>query len=162
MTSDTKYLNIQDLPWENNESPDSSYQYGNLKNKTLNNEASIYRFTGDKENLMTGKGIFEMQLKLAWIFKTFWHDTIYRPYYMENEKTRTALTSGVFGPKTMELVMTFQKQYMTREFNGQWDPNKGFGSFGENTKDKLEKLYYKVRKIHTKEREKRRAAARNK
>lgn len=154
-----QFLEVKDLPW-NKTPPENTYDYKNIKNQAQGkNEAMIYYFTGDKNNLMSGEGIYELQIQLAYIFHEYWFNTYYKPYYMENEEYRKALTSGVYGPKTTEMVMNFQKIYMTAEFNGNWNPKNGFGSFGENTKSKLQEIMLEVRRNYTEKRNKARAEA---
>lgn len=154
-----EYLEVKNLPWNQNP-PENTFNYKSIKNKKEGkNGAMIYHFTGDPDNLMSGEGVYELQLKLAYIFKEFWFDDFYKPYYMENEDYRKALTSGIYGPKTTEMIMHFQKIYMAREFKGNWNPENGFGSFGENTKDTLQELFLEVRRNYTERKNNARAEA---
>lgn len=155
------YLNVDELPWNRN-IEDTTLDYPAIKNSNGGSDSVIYRFNASSEKPIQGQGVLEMQQKLANVFKYFNFDSIYKPYYMENEKYRIALTSGIFGPKTAEMIMEFQKRYMKSEFNGKWDPTKGFGSFGEQTKKKLEEKFYEVRKIVTQEKKKKRIEDYNK
>lgn len=157
-----EYLEVKNLPWNQNP-PENTFNYKTVKNKKEGkNEAMIYHFTGDANNLMSGEGVQEVQLGLAYVFKEFWFDSFYKPYYMENEEYRKDLTSGVYGPKTTEMIMNFQKVYMSREFEGKWNPENGFGSFGENTKNKLQSLMLEVRRNYTERKNKLRSDAADK
>lgn len=155
----SQYLEVKNLPWDKNP-PENTFDYKSVKNaQSGENEAMIYHFTGDKNNLMSGKGVYELQIQLAYVFKHFLFDSIYKPYYIENEEYRKELTSGIYGPKTTEMIMQFQKFYMSDQFEGHWDPQKGFGSFGSYTKQKLNSLMLKVRRYNTRKRNEARARA---
>lgn len=146
-----KIIEPNELPWDKN-IKSNTFGYKEVKNKTSKNESYIYRFTGKLETLLKGPGIQEMQVKLAYVFRMFWYESIYLPYYINDKEYQKALTSGIYGPKTMEMVMKFQKIYMENEFTGVWDISKGFGSFGGLTKRKLESIWKEIRRIETEKR----------
>jgi hypothetical protein len=150
------YYQIDELPW-NKQVKDSILDYPAIKNADGGNDPIIYRFNASDKAPVQGQGVLEMQQKLANVFKYFNFDSIYKPYYIENDEYRKALTSGIYGPKTMEMIMEFQKRYMKKEFNGKWNPAAGFGSFGENTKDRLEEKFMDVRRLITKQRKQKKA-----
>lgn len=139
-----KYLKVKNLPW-NTDVESNIFDYPDIKNKDNSNSAMIYHFTADKNNLHKGMGVLEMQMKIAHIFRHNNFD-LYKKYFMENDEYREALTKGIYGPKTTELIMQFQKHYMKNHFKGNWDPKKGFGSFGENTRKTLENRFQRLRR----------------
>lgn len=151
---DNKYLDVTNLPWDKNVSKNSSiYDYLEIKNKDEDDpqDAMIYYFTANKETIMKGEGVLEMQAKLAHVFRHRQFD-IYKKYFIDDESYRNALTSGIYGPKTAELVMVFQKIYLNKHFKGNWDPKVGFGAFGGHTKKKLEQIFQKLRREISKQR----------
>lgn len=129
------YEDVNDLPW-NNEVENNTFSIDDVSNgysKGVERDPQIYRFTGDPDKLMHGKGILIMQKLLAFVFRHARYETVYKPMYIDNAESREALCSGFYGPITMEAVMIFQKLYMEYFFKNDWNPSTGFGMFGQNT-----------------------------
>lgn len=103
-----------------------------------------YYFTADEEKQLQGAGISELQRKLAYVLRYKAEDFYFRMY--GNKDTRKELTCGIYGPQTTVAVMTFQKNFMDDTFNkAKYSYAKGFGTFGPNTKKKLDELYEEVK-----------------
>lgn len=105
--------------------------------------------TKGNDSLMRGKGIADMQIKLAVCFRMFNLD-LYKTFF-EDPEFKKHTTKGVYGPKTFTMITEFQKRYMKSHFEKvNWDPLKGFGSFGGHTKKRLDVMYNSARKEYRK------------
>ncbi len=137
-----KYLIPDNLPW-NTSVANNTFGYSEIKVATAGQSPFVYRFIPDPEEQVKGAGVVELQKKLAFVFRYANYD-VYKKYYLDDLKYRTALTSGIFGPKTMKMVMIFQKKYMKDHFDKHgWsmDAPSNFGMFGGYTKEKLENVF---------------------
>jgi hypothetical protein len=141
------YMNPKNLPW--NESPKNNvYGYNEIRKGTETTESMVYRFIPDKQQQQSGYGVLDMQKKLAFVFRHFNYNNVYKKFYIDDPEYRKALTSGIFGGKTMKIVMYFQKIYMKDHFDKYgWnmDAPSNFGMFGGYTKEKLDSLFTKAR-----------------
>ena len=137
-----KYLIPDNLPW-NTSVANNIFGYSEIKKTTEGQTPFVYRFIPVIDEQLKGAGIIELQKKLAFIFRYANYD-VYKKYYLDDLKYRTALTSGIFGPKTMKMVMVFQKKYMKDHFDKHgWsmDAPANFGMFGSYTKERLEDIF---------------------
>lgn len=154
-----RYIDPDKLPWQNPD--DKIFGYEEIREENPPESKMVYYFTGDKNDLIEGDGVLELQKKLSYVFRysgRTYH--LYKDFYMEKSDYREALTSGVYGPKTMELIMIFQSLFMEDHFKNNWLIEKGFGSFGPNTKkvleEKFKEAYYikkKAKKLSSHEKE---------
>lgn len=116
--------------------------YNQITSQTSYRESISYYLDTTKGNdsLMKGKGVAEMQAKIAYVFAVF-YPSLFKKFF-KNPKFVDSVTGGIYGPKTMNLVMEFQQKYMKSHFEEvKWDPLRGYGSFGGNTKKVLERFY---------------------
>lgn len=144
----SKYLNPKNLPW-NDSVTNNTFGYYEVKSGDGKTDSNVYRFIPDEKLQMKGVGILDMQKKLAFVFRHYNFNSIYQKYYINDPEYRKALTSGIFGGKTMKLVMMFQKIYMKEHFDKYgWnlDTPSNFGMFGGYTKKVLDEKFENARR----------------
>ena len=120
-----------------------AYSYTDIAIQTSYSSLLTYHLdtTRGNDSLLQGKGISLMQYKIALVLKTY-HRYVYDSFFVDDVDVLKQVTSGIYGPKTMGLVLKFQDLYMDGHFeDSDNDPLKGYGSFGGHTKYKLDRMY---------------------
>lgn len=127
------------------EKPSSNCKdYSEIGKKLKDGGIVYYYFTANKDSQLQGSGISELQRKLAYVLK-FKSPQAYIKLYGD-ENIRKELTCGIYGPQTTLAVMIFQRDFMDSAFRKhKYSYKSGFGSFGPNTKKRLDELYEEVK-----------------
>ncbi len=132
--------NIDDIVFP--EVAEKTFSYSEIKNvdPTTGKQRKIYLWNPEMKEPLQGKGIQEMQRKMLYVLRYLAPYTFNKLYPKKEDIVH--VTKGIYGPRTVKLVMSYQSIFMYREFKEkEFAISSGFGCFGGNTKDNLEKNY---------------------
>lgn len=124
---------------------DKTFAYSEIKevDSKSGEQRKIYYWNPQAKEPLKGKGVQEMQKKMVFVFRYLLPYTFEKLFPTKEDVIN--VTKGVYGPRTMKMVMTFQSTFMYDEFkNKGFAISSGFGCFGALTKAVLEEKYTKA------------------